>query len=87
MGREHLLPSLSETWALAAGLSPSFTRMCLLERVPWHRRPFSLGPSMRVCLSHPTGPLGMGCAAVCPLFMINFPVVPSPHSHPGPLSP
>lgn len=35
---------------------------------------------MRVCLSHPTGPLGTGCAAVCPLFMINFPVVPSPHS-------
>lgn len=29
---------------------------------------------MRVCLSHPTGPLGPGCAAVCPVFMINFPV-------------
>lgn len=41
---------------------------------------------MRVCLSHPTGPLGTGCAAVCPLFMINFPVVPSPDSHPGPFS-
>jgi hypothetical protein len=33
---------------------------------------------MRVCLSQPTDPLGVGCAAVCPLFMINFPVPPPP---------
>lgn len=27
---------------------------------------------MRACLSHPIGPLGMGCAAACSPFMINF---------------
>lgn len=70
--------------ALAARLIPSFTRTGLLERLHRHRRPFSSGPSMRVCLSHSTGPLGRDCAAVCPVFMINFPVPLRLNSHPGP---
>lgn len=31
-------------------------------------------------------PLGPGCAAVCPVFMINFPVLLHLISHPGTLS-